>query len=53
MFYNLHTPKFETENPTLLSILKDIKAEMTEEQIAEGQKLTGEWLERKAKENGE
>ena len=53
MFYNLHTPKFETENPTLLSIFKDIKAEMTEEQIAEGQKLTREWLERKAKEKGE
>ncbi|MDB4390994.1 sel1 repeat family protein, partial [Akkermansiaceae bacterium] len=33
--------------------IKDMKKRMTKEQIAEGQKLTREWLERKAKENGE
>ncbi|MDB4127545.1 sel1 repeat family protein, partial [bacterium] len=33
---------------------RDLLAErMTKEQIAEGQKLSREWLERKAKENGE
>ena len=48
IFYNLAAPKFESEN-----LLKDIKAEMTKDQIAEGEKLTREWLERKAKEKGE
>ena len=33
--------------------MKDMKKIMTKEQIAEGQKLSREWLERKAKENGE
>ena len=31
----------------------DMEQEMTKEQIAEGQKLSREWLERKAKEKGE
>jgi TPR repeat protein len=33
--------------------MKDMKKIMTKEQIAESQKLTREWLERKAKEKGE
>jgi hypothetical protein len=33
--------------------MKDMKKLMTKEQIAEGQKLTREWLERKAKEKGQ
>jgi hypothetical protein len=34
-------------------IREQIKKRMTKEQIDEGQKLTLEWLERKAKEQGE
>ena len=44
MLYNLGGFEFERE---------EIKKRMTQEQIAEGQKLTREWLERKAKEKGE
>jgi hypothetical protein len=36
-----------------IHIREQIKKRMTKEQIDEGQKLTLEWLERKAKEQGE
>ena len=50
MFFNLAAAKgFEDSEARRNKIEK----RMTKEQIAEGQKLTREWLERKAKENGE
>ena len=50
MFFNLAAAKGDEDAEELK---KDIKKRMTKRQIAEAQKLTREWLERKAKENGE
>jgi TPR repeat protein len=50
MFFNLAAAKGEEKGEKNREI---IKKRMTKEQIAEGQKLTREWLERKAKEKGE
>ena len=50
MFFNLAAAKGH-ENGKDNS--EQIKKRMTKEQIAEGQKLTREWVERKAKENGQ
>ena len=50
MFYNLVAAKgFEN----IKARRNEIEEKMTQEQIAEGEKLTREWLARKAKENGE
>ncbi|MDA7540900.1 hypothetical protein N8649_02160, partial [bacterium] len=40
-------------HPDYFDNWKRMKEGMTKDQIAEGEKLTQEWLERKAKENGE
>ena len=50
MFFNLAAAKGH-ENGKDNS--EQIKKRMTKEQIAEGQKLTREWVERKAKEKSE
>ena len=50
MFFNLAAAQGDKDSE---EIIKIIKKRMTKEQIAEGEKLTREWLERKAKENGE
>ena len=50
MFWNLAAAKGHEKGEENREI---IKKRMTREQIAEGQKLTREWLERKAKEKGE
>ena len=50
MFFNLSAAQGDKDAE---EFLKAIEKRMTKEQIAEGQKLTREWLERKAKEKGE
>ncbi|MDA7649823.1 hypothetical protein N8604_01635, partial [bacterium] len=40
-------------HPDYFASWKRAKEGMTKDQIAEGEKLTQEWLERKAKENGQ
>jgi TPR repeat protein len=50
MFYNLAAAKGDENVEKYMERKREI---MTKEQIAEGEKLTREWLERKAKENGE
>ena len=49
MFFNLASVSYDEARKSRDKVIK----RMTKEQIAEGQKLTREWLERKAKENGE
>ena len=50
MFYNLAAAKGDENVEKYMERKREI---MTKEQIAEGEKLTREWLARKAKENGE
>ncbi|MDB4521411.1 sel1 repeat family protein [Akkermansiaceae bacterium] len=50
MFFNLAAAKGVEDTE---KYREQIAEKMTQEQIAEGQKLTREWLERKAKEKGE
>jgi TPR repeat protein len=50
MFFNLAAAQGDKDSE---EIIKIIKKRMTKEQIAEGEKLTREWLERKAKEKNE
>ena len=50
MFFNLAAAQGDKDSE---EIIKIIKKRMTKRQIAEGQKLTRKWLERKAKEKGQ
>ena len=50
MFFNLAAAQGDKDSEVIIKI---IKKRMTKRQIAEGQKLTRKWLERKAKEKGQ
>jgi TPR repeat protein len=50
VFFNIAAAQGSEKGKTLRDMIKE---DMPKEEIAEGQKLTREWLERKAKENGE